>query len=209
MRRGNTVRSFLFNYTDTAVTDNQKGLLNARRLAEYAYALPRTRWNVGIDQRIRQVQLLGRLSYYGGWYDYDSGFGEVFIPSGGIDQGFFDGRPSIDVEASIELRENAMLMVGAQNMLDTYPQSPHAPPRSARSTASTHPGDSAERISTRESHTPGTVDTAVSQFIRSRDGLKPILKVVKMESLSTFTSDYACLSVSGSRRSLTRPFRGP
>ena len=142
MRRGNTVLSFLFNYTDTAVTDNQKGLLNARRLAEYAYALPRTRWNVGIDQRIRQVQLLGRLSYYGGWYDYDSGF-------------------------------------------------------------------STERISTRESHTPGTVDTAVSQFIRSRDGLKPILKVVKMESLSTFTSDYACLSVSGSRRSLTRPFRGP
>ena len=84
-------------YTDTAVTDNQKGLLNARRLAEYTYALPRTRWNVGIDQRIGRVQLLGRLSYYGSWYDYDSGFGEVFIPSAGIDQGFFDGRPIIDV----------------------------------------------------------------------------------------------------------------
>ena len=120
--RGNTVLSFLFNYTDTEVTDNQKGLLNARRLAEYAYALPRTRWNVGIDQRIGRVQLLGRLSYYGGWYDYDSGFGEVFIPSGGIDQGFFDGRPIVDVEASIELRENTMLMVGAQNVWDTYPQ---------------------------------------------------------------------------------------
>ena len=43
-------------------------------------------------------------------------------PSGGIDQGFFDGRPIIDVEASIELRENTMLMVGAQNVWDTYPQ---------------------------------------------------------------------------------------
>ena len=120
--RGNTVLSFVFNYTDTEVTDNQKGLLNARRIAEYAYALPRTRWNVGIDQRIGRVQLLGRLSYYGGWYDYDSGFGEVFIPSGGIDQGFFDGRPIIDVEASIELREDTTLVVGAQNVLDTYPQ---------------------------------------------------------------------------------------
>ena len=120
--RGNTVLSFLFNYTDTAVTDNQKGLLNARRLAEYAYALPRTRWNVGIDQRIGRVQLLGRLSYYGGWYDYDSGFGGVFIPSGGIEQGFFDGRPIIDVEASIALREDTTLVVGAQNVLDTYPQ---------------------------------------------------------------------------------------
>ena len=120
--RGNTVLSFVFNYTDTEVTDNQKGLLNARRFAEYAYALPRTRWNAGIDQRIGRVQLLGRLSYYGGWYDYDSGFGEVFIPSGGIDQGFFDGRPIIDVEASIELREDTTLVVGVQNVLDMYPQ---------------------------------------------------------------------------------------
>ncbi len=120
--RGNTVLSFVFNYTDTEVTDNQKGLLNARRIAEYAYALPRTRWSVGIDQRIGRVQLLGRLSYYGGWYDWDSGFGEVFIPSGGIEQGFFDGRPIIDVEASIGLREDTTLVVGVQNVLDTYPQ---------------------------------------------------------------------------------------
>ena len=120
--RGNTVLSFVFNYTDTEVTDNQKGLLNARRLAEYAYALPRARWNVAIDQRIGRVQLLGRLSYYGGWYDYDSGFGEVFIPSGGIDQGFFEGRPILDLEASIELREDTTLVVGAQNVLDTHPQ---------------------------------------------------------------------------------------
>ena len=120
--RGNTVLSFVFNYTDTEVTDNQKGLLNARRLAEYAYALPRARWNVAIDQRIGRVQLLGRLSYYGGWYDYDSGFGEVFIPSGGIDQGFFEGRPILDLEASIELREDTTLVVGVQNVLDMYPQ---------------------------------------------------------------------------------------
>ena len=120
--RGNTVLSFVFNYTDTQVTNNQKGLLNARRIAEYAYALPRTRWNVGIDQRIGRVQLLGRLSYYGGWYDWDSGFGEIFDPSGGIEQGFFDGRPILDLEASIGLREDTTLVLGAQNVLDTYPQ---------------------------------------------------------------------------------------
>ena len=34
-------------------------------------------------------------------------------------------------------------------------KSAHAPPRSARSTASTHPGDSTERMSIRESRTPG------------------------------------------------------
>ena len=81
--RGNTVISAVFNHTDSQVTDNTKGLLDGRRLAEYAYALPRTRWNVGVTQRVGRASLLGRLSYYGGWYDYDSGHGEVFVPSGG------------------------------------------------------------------------------------------------------------------------------
>ena len=120
--RGNTVFSAVFNYTDTEVTDNDKGLLSDRRLAEYAYALPRIRWNAGINQRLGRVQLLGRVSYYGGWYDWDSGFRQVFIPSGGIDQGFFEGRPVVDVEASIDLYDGTTLAVGAQNLFNTYPQ---------------------------------------------------------------------------------------
>ena len=68
--RGNTVFSAVFNHTDTEVTDNALGLLDGRRLAEYAYALPRTRWNLGVTQRVGRASLLGRLSYYSGWYDY-------------------------------------------------------------------------------------------------------------------------------------------
>ncbi len=71
--RGNTVVSTAFNYTRTEVTDNDRGLLNARRTAEYAYALPRTRWNAAVTQRLGPTSLLGRVSYYGGWYDYVSG----------------------------------------------------------------------------------------------------------------------------------------
>ena len=120
--RGNTVFSGVFSYTDTEVTDNGKGLLSDRRLTEYAYALPRVRWNVGVNQRIGRVQLLGRVNYYGGWYDWDSGFGQVFVPSAGIDQGFFDGRPIVDVEASLDLYAGTTLAFGAQNLFDTYPQ---------------------------------------------------------------------------------------
>ena len=120
--RGNTVFSGVFSYTDTEVTDNGKGLLSDRRLTEYGYALPRVRWNVGVNQRIGRVQLLGRVNYYGGWYDWDSGFGQVFVPSGGIDQGFFDGRPIVDVEASLDLYAGTTLAFGAQNLFDTYPQ---------------------------------------------------------------------------------------
>ena len=120
--RGNTVISAVFNHTDTEVTDNDKGLLDGRRIAEYAYALPRTRWNVGVTQRVGRASLLGRLSYYSGWYDYDSGRGTVFEPSGGLEQGFFDGRPIVDLELSVPLGQGTTLAVGGQNVFDTYSQ---------------------------------------------------------------------------------------
>ena len=119
--RGRTSLSAVLNYTDTEVTDNEKLLLDERRLAEYAYALPRIRWNVGLTQSIGRVQAIGRLSYFDGWYDYDSGFGAVFLPAGGIHNGFFDGRPILDLEASVELTAGTSIAVGAQNALDTYP----------------------------------------------------------------------------------------
>ena len=145
----------MFN-TDTQVTDNGKGLLDGRRLAEYAHSLPRSRGNVGVTQRLGRARLLGRVdgrrlaeyahslprsrgnvgvtqrlgrarllgrvSYYGGWYDYDSGHGEIFAPSGGLPQGFFDGRPIVDLELSLGLGRGTSLAVGAQNVFDTYSQ---------------------------------------------------------------------------------------
>ena len=119
--RGNTTISAVFNYTDTEVTDNRKGLLNDRRLTEFAYALPRTRWNIGLTQQVGRVSVLGRVNYFGGWYDFDSGFAQSYLPSDGIDQGFFDGRPIIDVEASIALGGGASLAIGAQNAFNSYP----------------------------------------------------------------------------------------
>ena len=61
--RGNTVISAVFNYTDTEVTGNDQGLLNDRRLTEFAYALPRTRWNISLTQRMGRMSFLGRVNY--------------------------------------------------------------------------------------------------------------------------------------------------
>ena len=119
--RGNTVFSAVFNYTDTEVTDNGRGLLNDRRLAEFAWALPRTRWNFGVTQRLGRASLLGRVNWFGGWYDYDSGFARVFDPTGGIENGFFEGRPIVDLELTVDAGGGATVAVGAQNVLDTYP----------------------------------------------------------------------------------------
>ena len=43
-------------------------------------------------------------------------------PSGGLAQGFFDGRPIVDVELSVDLGRGTTLSVGGQNVLDTYSQ---------------------------------------------------------------------------------------
>ena len=120
--RGNTIVSAAFNHTDTRVTDNARGLLDGRRLAEYAYALPRTRGNLGVTQRLGPASLLGRVSYYSGWYDYDSGHGETFDPAGGLAQGFFAGRPIVDLEVGFPLGEGATLAVGGRNLFDVYSQ---------------------------------------------------------------------------------------
>ena len=120
--RGNTIISAAFNHTDTRVSDNARGLLDGRRLAEYAYSLPRTRGNIGVTQRIGPASLLGRVSYYSGWYDYDSGHGEIFTPSGGLAQGFFAGRPILDLELSIPLGQGTTLAFGGRNIFDVYSQ---------------------------------------------------------------------------------------
>ncbi len=120
--RGNTIITTAFNHTDTRVTDNAKGLLDGRRLAEYAYSLPRTRGNVGVTQRLGPASLLGRVSYYSGWYDYDSGYGEIFTPSGGLAQGFFAGSPIVDLELSFPVGQGTTLAVGGQNIFDIYSQ---------------------------------------------------------------------------------------
>ena len=43
------------------------------------------------------------------------------MPSDGIEQGFFDGRPIVDLEASIPLGGGTTLAIDAQNAFNTYP----------------------------------------------------------------------------------------
>ena len=118
--RGNTVFSAVFNYTDTG-SHRQPPRAADQRLAEFAYALPRTRWNLGVTQRLGRASLLGRVNYFGGWYDYDSGFARVFDPTGGIDNGFFAGRPVVDLELTIDAGGGTTVAIGGQNAFDTYP----------------------------------------------------------------------------------------
>ena len=66
---GATTFGFLFNHTDTEVTEFNRGVLDAVRLRQLQEAIPGTRWNVSAQHDLGRWRLLGRLNYYDDWYD--------------------------------------------------------------------------------------------------------------------------------------------
>ena len=114
--KGGTVFSAAFNHTDTEVTRYNPELLNAaRRLRELQEALPRNRWNASVSQKIGPVDVLGRVNYYGAWFDWDSA------------QTLFSGKPVFDLEVAVPVREDTKLAFGARNAFNTFPAvSPNA-----------------------------------------------------------------------------------
>ncbi|MXY25759.1 MAG: TonB-dependent receptor [Acidobacteria bacterium] len=113
---GNTVFSAVFNHTNTEVTKFDDGLLNvSRRIRELQEALPKNRWNFAINHSAGRVNVLGRVNYYGAWFDWDSA------------QTLFSGKPVVDVEVSIPLAGGTALAIGSQNVFNTFPdESPNA-----------------------------------------------------------------------------------
>ena len=113
---GNTVLSAVFNHTTTQVKQFNPELLDvSRRIRELQEALPKNRWNFSVNQQVGRWEILGRVNYYGAWFDWDS------------DQTLFSGKPVFDVEASVPLSEGTTLAFGAQNVFNTFPDmSPNA-----------------------------------------------------------------------------------
>ena len=109
-----TAFSVAFNHTDTAVTQFNAQTLSPLRIRRLEEALPETRWNFSANQRVGRMNLLGRLSYYGGWFDGD-------------DPAFYDGKPIVDLELSLPLSSSTTLTFGSHNVFNTYPgESPSA-----------------------------------------------------------------------------------
>ena len=94
---------------------NPELLNTARRVRELQEALPQNRWNFSVNQKMGRLEVLGRLSYYGAWFDWDSA------------QTLFSGKPIFDVEVAVPFSERTTLALGAQNAFNTFPDvSPNA-----------------------------------------------------------------------------------
>ncbi len=106
---GDTTFDFLFNRTDTAVTKFNRSVLDAERIRQLQEAVPGTRWNFTMQRSFSRWRLLGRLSYYGDWYD-------------SRDVQVYNGEYLFDLEVSRPLSESITFTIGVQNLFDNQPQ---------------------------------------------------------------------------------------
>ena len=106
---GNSAVDFLFNHTDTEVTEFNRDVLDTERIRRLQKAIPGTRWNFTMHQGFGPWRLLGRLSYYDDWYD-------------SRDVRVYNGEYLFDLEASYPLSESVTFTTGVRNLFDNQPQ---------------------------------------------------------------------------------------
>ena len=106
---GDAELSLAFNHTRTRVTEYEPEVLNETRIRQLEDALPGTRWTAAGRKGWWGVSVLGRLSYYAGWFD-------------ARDDRSYPGEYLVDLEAHYAVGGSAMLTLGAQNALNRYPE---------------------------------------------------------------------------------------
>ena len=121
---GRTTFSTIFNYTDTAVKNVESVVIDEFRINTLERGLPNTRWNFSINHRAERWSLMGRLNYFGQFWDSEDGRNAAGVDGGPAESWLYptySGKALLDLELSIPFGENTTLAVGAENLLNTYP----------------------------------------------------------------------------------------
>ncbi len=101
---------FAYNFTNTEVTKHNPETLGDRRIKELQESIPSNRANLTWTQTLTDnLGVLGRWSYYSSWWDDDDlyTYGSEF--------------KLFDLESSYSLANGLIVSVGAQNILNAYP----------------------------------------------------------------------------------------
>ena len=120
---GRTTLSAVFNYTDTALKNIQSSVIDDFRIATLEQGLPNTRWNFAVNHAADRWRLTTRVSYFGAYWDSEDGrnatdLGHVTAP---WLYAPYSGKALIDVEVGIPFGDGVELAIGAENLLNTYP----------------------------------------------------------------------------------------
>ena len=121
---GRTTFSAVFNYTDTAIKNLETSVIDELRINTLELGLPKTRWNFTVKHTADRWSLLGRLSYFGAFWDSEDGRNATGVSGGPAEAWLYPAYPGkalLDLELGIPVGENLMVTIGGENVLNTYP----------------------------------------------------------------------------------------
>ena len=102
---GKTDLNFAFNHTETKVIKRNPETVGEGRVKQIEEGIPETRWNLSANHGMDEWRFLGRVSYYGGWYDSEDG-------------NTYDGEYLFDLEAAYTLDGRMTFTAGVQNVFN-------------------------------------------------------------------------------------------
>ena len=114
----------VYNFTSTTVTDFNPDTLDDHRIRELKENLPEHRAGLTVVQSITDVWgVLGRASYFSGWFDSEDFLQNPDVPG----TGEYTGRVIFDLETTYAVGSGLALTLGGRNILNTYPdENPNA-----------------------------------------------------------------------------------
>ncbi len=121
---GRTTISAVFNFTDTEVHNLDTSVIDQFRITTLEQGLPRTRWNFTVAHDARRWNLMGRVNYFGQFWDSEDGRNAAGLPGGPSMSWMYPhygGKALVDLELGIPLGSNAQVAVGGENIFNVYP----------------------------------------------------------------------------------------
>jgi iron complex outermembrane receptor protein len=101
---GSTAWNLAYNHTNTEITSRGE-YIDDDREKSIEQMSPDTRYNVSANHMMDGWRVLGRVSYYGDWYDSNQ---DLVYP----------GEYVVDVELAYDLNESSSVMIGGNNIFD-------------------------------------------------------------------------------------------
>ncbi|MEO0344917.1 MAG: TonB-dependent receptor [Pseudomonadota bacterium] len=101
--------SFTYNRTKTEVDEFNPVTLDATRIRELETGLPESRWALSGTTNYGNFRFLVRGSFYDGWFDSEDNqdYGNAIL---------------FDAEVGYSIADHSTIVLGAQNIFDTYPE---------------------------------------------------------------------------------------
>lgn len=111
---GETNLSLAANWTDTTVDERDPDVINDKRVTQLEGNTPSNRFTLSFSHSQDRWDLLARVRYYGGYEEFTLDDGSNYLD--------VDASTVLDVEVGYQFNDAVRLMVGAENILDEYPE---------------------------------------------------------------------------------------